>query len=66
MFTHSASGEVFGASLLYAAIVALSTAALFVAVASPIPVTAPAGATAAVAHHPVETVVVSAPAREVS
>lgn len=65
MSGYSSSGEVFGANILYAAIIALSAAILFVAVASAMP-QGPAKEPAAAAAHAVETVVVTAPSGQVS
>jgi hypothetical protein len=62
---HSSSGKVFGARVLYGAIVALSAAILFTAVASTMP-QGPARQSAASAAHTVETVVVTTPHGEVS
>ena len=65
MSTHSSSGEVFGARVLYGAMVALSAAILFTAVASTMP-QASARQPAASAAHAVETVVITTPRGEVS
>jgi len=58
MFTYSSSGEVFGAKVLYGAIVALSAAILFAAVASTVPLGS-AQQTAASAPQVVEKVVIA-------
>jgi hypothetical protein len=65
MSIFSSDGEVFGARVLYGAMVALSVFTLLAAVASTTP-RAPVAKSAAAAPQTVETIVVSAPAGNLS